>query len=372
MLHEEVLDSVESMVALDAGDMLAATASAGAQIRRSLASVDRDAIAAVASAGRPRSVLVTGMGGSGISGQILEAIANTCSGIPVVSSRGYGLPAWVGGDDLVVSLSCSGSTEETIAAAQEAARRGCRLAAISTPGSPLAHFTETVRGATLIGIDAQGLMPRASMWTLLTPLMLIGHAVGAVRLVDSDLQQAADIIDEVGRDCAVARPIDENPAKLLALQLASSLPMIWGTGEIGPVASYRLISQLAENAKLPAIHGEIPESQHNQVVVLDGPFAGGVDLDHEYSESERRFRLVLLRDSVEHPQMAKRAEIVTEIAQRRSVPVTEVTARGLHIVHRLASLVAVTDWASVYAALAQEIDPSPIGPITELKSRLTA
>ena len=123
MFHEEVLDSVESMVALDAGDMLAATASAGAQIRRSLASVDRDAIAAVASAGRPRSVLVTGMGGSGISGQILEAIANTCSGIPVVSSRGYGLPAWVGGDDLVVSLSCSGSTEETIAAAQEAARR---------------------------------------------------------------------------------------------------------------------------------------------------------------------------------------------------------------------------------------------------------
>lgn len=373
MLDDSVLESVDSMLALDPGQMLSATASAGAQIRRSLTGVDRDAIAAVAQPGRPRSVVVTGMGGSGISGQVLEAIANTCSSIPVVSSRGYGLPAWVSSDDLVVSLSCSGGTEETIAAAQEAARRGCRLAAISTPGSTLAEFTKSVRGAQLVGIDAQGLMPRASMWTLLTPLMLIGHAVGAVRLVDGDLLQAADIIDEVGVECAVSRSIDENPAKLLALQLASSLPMIWGTGEIGPVASYRLISQLAENAKLPAIHGEIPESQHNQVVVLDGPLAGGADSWENFTESEqasRRFRLVLLRDAVEHPQMARRAEIVTDIAQRRGVPVTEVTARGLHIVHRLASLVAVTDWASVYAALAQGIDPSPIGPIAELKSRL--
>ena len=374
MFDDRVLDSPADMLALDPGQMLAATASAGAQIRRSLQLNDRDAIASVAEAGRPRSVVVTGMGGSGISGQVLEAIGATCSSIPVVSSRGYGLPAWVGVDDLVVSLSCSGTTEETIAAAQEAARRGCRLAAISTPGSPLAQFTESIRGAALIGIDAQGLMPRASMWTLLTPLMLIGHAVGAVRLVDSDLEQAADIIDEVARDCAVERAVDENPAKLLALQLAPSLPMIWGTGEIGPVASYRFISQLAENAKLPAIHGEIPESQHNQVVVLDGPLAGRHEAVEELTESEtdpeRRFRLVLLRDSVEHPKMAQRADIVTDIAQRRSVPVTEVKARGLHIVHRLASLVAVTDWASVYAALVQHIDPSPIGPIAELKARL--
>lgn len=371
MFDETILDSPGQMLAGDPGAMLAATASAGAQIRRALSEVDRDAIDAVAELGRPRSVVVTGMGGSGISGQVLEAIANTCSPIPVVSSRGYGLPAWVGTDDLVVCLSCSGGTEETIAAAQEAARRGCRLASISTPGSALAQFTASVRGASLIGIDARGLMPRASMWTLLTPLLLIGQKVGAVRVVDSDLQQTADLIEQVGAECAVERATDENPAKLLALQLASSLPMIWGTGEVGPVSSYRLISQLAENAKLPAIHGEIPESQHNQVVVLDGPFAGGADeFAMNDDEPTRNFRLVLLRDSVEHPQMAKRAEIVTDIAQRRNVPVTQVDARGEHIVHRLASLVAVTDWASVYAALVQGIDPSPIGPIAELKSRL--
>jgi glucose/mannose-6-phosphate isomerase len=212
------------------------------------------------------------------------------------------------------------------------------------------------------------------MWTLLTPLILIGESLGVVRAGDKDLLQAADIIDEIGMNCAVEKPVSDNPAKLLAIQLAGSLPMIWGTGEVGPVASYRVISQLAENAKIPAIHGEIPESQHNQVVVLDGPFAGSGsanDLFRDRTEQDtRQFRLVLLRDSVEHPQMAKRADIVTDIADRRGVPVTRVDAQGTHIVHRLASLIAITDWASVYAALALNIDPSPIGPITELKSRL--
>lgn len=373
MIDDTILDDVNRMLQIDAGEMLAATASAGAQVRLGLAENDVDAIAAIAAAGRPRAIVVTGMGGSGISGQVLEALANTGAQIPVVSSRGYGLPAWVGVDDLVISLSCSGGTEETIAAAQEAARRGARLVAITSPHSALADFTQSVKSAQTIEIDARGRMPRASMWTLLTPLLRIGNQLGVVRVSDADLNATADILDEAGVAAAIDRPIAENPAKQLALQFADSLPMIWGTGEVGPVASYRVISQLAENAKLPAIHGEIPESQHNQVVVLDGPYAGRRDIFADDVEGlTRKFRLVLLRDSVEHPQMARRAEIVTEIATRRDVPVVQVDTIGSHIVHRLGHLVALTDWASVYAGLVQGIDPSPIGPIAELKERLKA
>ncbi len=375
MVDDLILDDVAGMLAADPGEMLAATATAGAQVRRGLAEADRSEISRIASAGQPRAIVVTGMGGSGISGQVIEALANNASGIPVVSSRGYGLPSWVGVDDVVISLSCSGGTEETIAAAQEAARRGSKLVSITSANSQLHEFTQSVRGSSTMIVDAKGLMPRASMWTLLTPLLLIGNALGVVNVPDSDLEQAADVIDSIGEECAVTRESFENPAKLLGLQFAGSLPMIWGTGAVGPVASYRVISQLAENAKIPAIHGEIPESQHNQVVVLDGPFAGTSSVDEIFADGEgrelnRKFRLVLLRDSVEHPQMAKRADIVTDIADRRGVPVTRVDAQGTRIVHRLASLIAVTDWASVYAALALHIDPSPIGPINELKSRL--
>ncbi len=375
MVDDLILDDVAAMLAADPGEMLAATATAGAQVRRGLAEANRDEIARIGEAGRPRAVVVTGMGGSGISGQVIEALANATSPIPVVSSRGYGLPAWVGADDVVISLSCSGGTEETIAAAHEAARRGSKLVSITSAGSALHDFTASVRGSSTMLVDAKGLMPRASMWTLLTPLLLVGNQLGVVSVPDTDLQHAADVIDEIGQQCAVERESFENPAKLLAVALAGSLPMIWGTGAIGPVASYRFISQLAENAKIPAIHGEIPESQHNQVVVLDGPFAGASSVEEIFEdragrELNRKFRLVLLRDSIEHPQMAKRAEIVSDIADRRGVPVTRVDATGTRIIHRLASLVALTDWASVYTALALHIDPSPIGPINELKSRL--
>ncbi|MEY4348153.1 MAG: hypothetical protein RIS43_572 [Actinomycetota bacterium] len=371
---DTILDSPERMLAGDPGRMLAATADAGAQVRRGLAEANRDIISAVAAEGRPRAVVVTGMGGSGISGQVIEAFANHGSPIPVVSSRGYGLPSWVGPDDMVIALSCSGTTEETITAAKEAGRRGARLVSITSANSILEGVTQSMKGAQTLVINARGLMPRASMWTLLTPLLMLGNALRVVEVSDRDLEIAADFIDEVANDCAVEKSIDENPAKLLALQFASSLPMIWGTGAVGPVASYRVISQLAENAKIPAIHGEIPESQHNQVVVLDGPLAGSTSIDEIFKSQDgqaaRKFRLVLLRDSIEHPQMSKRADIVTEIAQRRNVPVSRVDAYGSHIVHRLASLIAVTDWSSVYAALALGIDPSPIGPINELKARL--
>ena len=288
MVDDLILDDVAAMLALDASNMLAATASAGAQVRRGLAELDHDVISRVADAGQPRAVVVTGMGGSGISGQVLEALSHQCSSIPVVSARGYGLPSWVGVDDLVVALSCSGTTEETISATQEAVRRGARLVSITTVGSPLHQLTQSVRGAESLVVDAQGRMPRASLWTLLTPLLMLGDALGIVSVKESELNSTADMIDEVGHHCAVERMSFENPAKLLAVQLATSLPMVWGTGAIGPVAAYRLTSQLAENAKLPAVSGEIPESQHNQVVAFDGPAAGLASAEAIFDDSDRK------------------------------------------------------------------------------------
>lgn len=374
MADDLLLDDTAAMLAADPGEQLRAVASTGAQIRTGLRETDRETIASIVAIGRPRTVVVTGMGGSGISGHILAALADVHAQIPVVSHRGYLLPAWVGAHDLVIALSASGRTEETIAAAAEAVRRGCSLVGITAHGSPLAEVVNGARNAWHIPVDVQGRMPRASMWTLLTPLLMIGNAIGVTKVADLALQEAADIADDMSRRCGVEVPLADNPAKQLGLQFAESLPMIWGTGEVGPVASYRAISQLAENAKMPAIHGEIPESQHNQVVVLDGPYAGRGNVDDLFrdrtDDAPRSFRLVVLRDTVEHPQMAKRAEIVEDIADRRQVPVTEVAAEGTHLVHRLASLITLTDWASLYAALALHIDPTPIGPIDELKARL--
>lgn len=159
MFDETILEDSARMMAGDPGNMLAATATAGAQVRRGLLEANRDVVESIAADGRPRAVVVTGMGGSGISGQIIEALANNSSNIPVISSRGYGLPSWVGVDDLVISLSCSGTTEETIAAAKEASRRGSRLVSITSADSALADVTKSVKSAKLMTVNARGLMP---------------------------------------------------------------------------------------------------------------------------------------------------------------------------------------------------------------------
>lgn len=372
---DSVLDDLDALARLDPGDMLRATADSGAQVRRALAATPTDALLAVADDGRPRAVLVTGMGGSGISGDVLAAVCGTSCPVPVSTLRGYVLPGWVGPLDLVVAVSCSGTTEETLSVAAAAAQRGCRLVGVGSVGSPLHDLVQSTPGAVFLPVDPGSLMPRASLWLLATPLLLLAHALGLADVPRAALELAADTLDEVSVECGPASPLDDNRAKLLGVSLADSLPMVWGTSPLGALAANRLACQLNENAKLPVVVGALPEANHNQVVALDGPFAGTTDEDIfrdplEDGAGPSRLRLVLLRDADEHPQDERRADASVILAQERQVPVDVLRAREGHPVVRLASLVGVADWASVYAAVALGIDPSPIGPIVELKARI--
>ncbi len=369
------LDDLDALSAVDASDMLRATADAGAQVRRALAATDPDVLRGVADDGRPRSVVVTGMGGSGISGDVLAAVCGLGAPVPISTVRGYVLPGWVGPLDLVIAVSCSGRTEETLSVAAQAVQRGARLVGVGSVGSPLHDLVLSASGSAFLPVDAGALMPRASLWLLATPLLLLADALGIAEIPRPTLERAADLLDETSVECGPAAPMADNRAKLLGASLATSLPMVWGTSPIGAVAAYRLACQLNENAKLPVVHGALPEADHNQVVSFDGPFVGSADDDIfrdpvEDGAGPARLRLLLLRDSVEHPQDARRADVSRDIAERRDIAVDVVTAVEGHPVLRLASLVGLGDWASVYAAIALGIDPSPIGPIVELKDRI--
>ncbi len=372
--YDGLLDEPAALAAADPGDMLRATADAGAQIRRSVANIDLASLAVIAADGRPRALLVAGMGGSGISGDVLAAVCGPGCSLPVSTVRGYVLPGWVGPLDLVIAVSCSGETEETLAVAQEAAKRGSRLVGVGAVGSALHELVLATSGAFFIPVDAGGLMPRASLWLLATPLLLLADAIGIVNISLSEFDRAADLLDEIAVECGPSVPLDDNRAKLLGAAISTSLPMTWGTSPIGGVASYRLACQLNENAKMPVVQGALPEVNHNQVVAFDGGFAGrNEDVFRDPFEdgaAPARLRLVLLRDSEEHPQDARRADVSTDIAVSRDIPVDTLRAVDGHALVRLASLVGVVDWASVYAALAQGLDPSPIGPIRELKARI--
>ena len=371
---DRLLDDIAALAQADPGDMLRATADAGAQVRRALAAASSDALRAAAADGRPRAVVVAGMGGSGISGDVLAAVCGTGCPVPVTTLRGYVLPGWVGPLDLVVAVSCSGRTEETLSVATEAAKRGTRLVGIGSAGSPLHDIVRSAPGGVFLAVDAGDLMPRASLWLLATPLLLLADALDIADVPVSALERAADVLDERSVECGPASPLADNPAKLLGVQLAASLPMVWGTSPIGAVAAYRMACQLNENAKLGVVHGAIPEATHNQVVALDGQQApADEDIFRDPIEDgagPARLRLVLLRDPGEHPQDGRRAEVARDVAERRDVPVDVVHAVEGHPVVRLAHLVGLVDWASVYTAVALGVDPTPIGPINELKDRI--
>jgi glucose/mannose-6-phosphate isomerase len=374
MIDDLLLDDLEGMSALDASDMLLGVASSGAQMREAISITDRGLLSDISKGDQPRNIVFAGLGGSGVGGQVLRAVLGASAPVPIVFEQSHSLPGWVGPMDVVIGVSCSGMTEETLSTTAEAGRRGARVITIGASGSDLEKLSESISGAVHFAIDAKGRSPRASLWTHTTPLLMVANALGIAHIDEKEFEIAANLMDELSVANGPSVPLGENPAKALALSCAGSLPMVWGTGMIGATAAARFMAQLAENSKIPAVHGELPEVGHNQIVTFDGVLAGGAPAKDIFRDDEgvidRRTHLYILRDTNEHPAVEKRIGIVSQIASDRDVPVTLLQATGIHPISRLASLIVPTDWASVYAGLALGIDPSEISTINQLKAGL--
>ncbi|MGZ4597950.1 MAG: SIS domain-containing protein, partial [Actinomycetes bacterium] len=372
---ESVLDDADALAARDPGEMLRAVATAGAQIREGLLRLDGDAVGQVVADGRPRALLVTGMGGSGIAGDVVGAVTGTYCPVPVLVSRGHRLPGWVGPMDLVVAVSASGETEETIAATDEALRRGARVVTVGKAGAALAQRAGPGR-AVHLAVDTGGRMPRASLWSLATPVLVLVDGLGLAEVPRGLLDGVADQLDALSEACGPASEAYDNVAKKTALALSGTLPHIWGASAVAAVAAQRFSCQLAENAKQPSVHGPLTEVLHNQVVSLAGRYgAGDGDIAEDIfrdplldgAPTQERMRLLLLRDTDELEQVAARCAAMGPLAGSYGVVVDELAATGEHPLERLASLIAPLDFASVYLALLEGTDPTPIEPIVTLK-----
>ena len=365
-LASDRLDDAELVEAADPGGMLRQVASSAAQVRSAVRTCSEVDLSPVTNPGRPRAIVVAGMGGSGIAGDVLAAICGAGNSMQVVTSHGYQLPGWVGAADLVIAVSCSGSTEETLAVATEAVRRGSNLVAVGAAGSPLQAIATQAR-APFVPVVSAG-MPRSTLWGLSIPLLAIAERTGVLEVGEDVYEATAAALEQIAFQC---RPTSEsfvNPGKSLALDLFGALPMIWGTSPLSGVAAKRFAAQLNENAKYPGIAGELPEANHNQVVAFDGPFAPGTRLD---AESGYPLRLVLLSDPAAHPQVARRQAASAELATDRGIRVSELAMEGEHPLLRFASVVQLIDYATVYLGIASGVDPTPIEIIQELKERIS-
>jgi glucose/mannose-6-phosphate isomerase len=365
-----LLDAPEALAAADRGDMLRQIASGAAQVRQAQREALEAGIERLAGWGRSRAVVVAGMGSAGIAGDMLAAVCGIGCPVPISTVRGYRLPGWVGTPDLVIAASRSGATEETLAVAVEAARRGCHLVCVGAAGSPLAAVAEQVR-APFVPVRSAA-RSSAAVWALAVPLLLAARAVDLVELPAELLERVAGKLEEVSHRCRPASESFVNPAKQTALEIAGSVPMIWGTSPLAGTVAHRFAAQLAANAKYPAVWGELPEADHNQLATLDGSFRGDTDIFRDRVEEPDivGLRLVIIRDAEEHPRVRERCEVSTELARERGVPVTELVAEPGHPLERLAGLVSNVDYASAYLALAAGTDPASADVVRELKARL--
>jgi glucose/mannose-6-phosphate isomerase len=406
VLAADRLDMPDVVEAADPGDVLRQVASSAAQVRTALRSCLETDLSALVPDLRPRAIVVAGMGGSGLAGEILGAVAGLTSPVQVVTSQAGRLPGWVGAADTVIAVSSSGTTGVTLAAAAEAVRRGCRLAAVGAKDSPLQHIAEQARAPfvpVVLDGPVRSMLPRCMLWGLAVPLLVMAERLGVVRIGPEAYELTANRLEEVSHQCRPASESFVNPGKSLALDLVGTLPAVWGTSVLSGVAARRFASQLSENAKYPAMAGLLPEAAHNQIVAFDGPFAPAAgpalesphapdaearddvadlsDLpsswDPDYDETRpgqlpgfTPLRLVLIADPEEDQLVGAQRAAITELAAQRGIGLSELAMDGEHALVRLAGVIQLADYASVYLAIASGIDPGQTAAIADLSARI--
>jgi glucose/mannose-6-phosphate isomerase len=383
---EALLDDPEAIAANDPGGMLRAIASAGPQIREAVQLAAEAKLVGLADEGRPRAVVVAGVGTAARTGEVLATVAGPRCPVPVLAHRSPGVPGWVGAADVVIAVSASGHSPEALAAAEAAARRGARLVAVGAPGTPLQSMAETARAA-FVPVPRRA-PARATLWGLTVPVLLAGRVLGMVKVTEADLAETATRLDADAEGCRVSAESFVNPAKSLALDLAGSVPVVWGSSPLAAVAAGRLADMLSTNARYPVIAGSLGEVGRGRVGLLDGVFGGLAEQERDIfadppeEHETTRLHLVLLRDGGLATEdegtgetlalTERRADAVAAMARRRGIRCTELTAEGGSALERLASLTAVPDFASVYLALAHGLDPMAVPAVTELKTAVLA
>jgi len=382
-IDESRLDDAEAIEATDTRATLRALATAGAQVRRAMLAADEGGIERVCGGDRPRAVVVASLGGSAVVADILDALAEPGSPVPVSTCRDTPLPGWVGPLDLVVAVSQSGRAAGPLALAAEAARRGACLLTVGAADSPLEEVCRRGRGVH-VTVERPAPSSRTALWSLLTPVLLAADALGLAAVPRSVLDRLADVLDERAEECRPASESFVNPAKTLALDLSATVPVVLGDGPLTGVAAGRAAAMLARTARYPTTHGFLPEAASQIVACFDGPFAGGGsggggDLFADpYLDGPGLppLGLLLLRDLLPTPltqeavEAAALADAVAASAREAGVRVWEVRApEEPAALVRLGSHIALTDYAATYLALGLGLDPAVSPHVSDLRDR---
>jgi glucose/mannose-6-phosphate isomerase len=301
----------------------------------------------------PTPLIVCGMGGSAIGGDLAAAVLGDRLMAPLHTIRGYELPSWTMPGSYVICASYSGNTEETLACYEAAGALGAPRVAVTTGG----RLAEAARadGVPVIPLPG-GLQPRAAVAYMLVSVLEVAAYVDAAPAVRTEIDSACASLTELTREWGPEADSD-SLAKRVAQRGHHTTLCVYGAGPTAPVA-YRWKTQVNENAKMPAFAAELPETDHNEIVGWDSAAEQG------------SFLAVFLEDSDQHPRVRQRVDLTARLIESQAAGIVRLESRGSTAVERVMSLVLLGDLVSIYLAVLKDIDPTPVEVIERLKEEL--
>jgi len=293
------------------------------------------------------------MGGSAIGADLIRAYSLKSCPYPVQVNRHYEIPNYIDENTLFIACSFSGNTEETLTALYSAMAKGAQIIGVTSGGELKKQAIE--HEFDYIQIPG-GMPPRAALAYSFVPLFRIFQTLEYLDEPDSVLDDTYNLLrDGVSK----FNDIDDNDALALARELNESLPIIYSDALLMEPVNLRWRGQIEENSKMLVYGNLIPEMNHNEIV-------GWEHIAHLAG----RLTVVMLKDREDNPRVTKRMEIVKELVMDQALSVIEISTIGNSRLERMFSLVQLADWVSMYLALLNEIDPTPIAKIDILKSKL--
>ncbi|MCE3029759.1 MULTISPECIES: SIS domain-containing protein [Streptomyces] len=372
MLDESLLDSPEGLAEADRRGLLRGAAEAGARVRTAARHAAEAGVGNLKPDGRPRAVLIAGPGAAAThTADLLGTLAGPGSPVvrlaptgvaPAAGALRWELPGWAGSVDLLLITTPDGTEPSLALLADQAYRRGVTVVAVAPAGTPLAEAAG-VSHALFVPMatapyDHEEPLAASSpgvFWALLTPLLALLDRIGLLTAPPEALEKVADRLDRIAERCGPAVVAYSNPAKTVAAELADALPVVWTEGASAGPAGRRFAAALAELAGRPAVVAELPEALAAHGALLAGPLAASADPDDFFRDRVEEApalhaRVVLLRDRPSGGLSA--APTARDLALSHDTPISELEPEEGGELETLAELIAVTDFAAVYLALA--------------------
>ncbi len=293
------------------------------------------------------SVLILGLGGSGIGGTIVSELTADEASLPIVVNKNYTIPAYVGEHTLVIACSYSGNTEETIMSMEEAVAKGAEVAIITSGGLALNKAKANNYNHIVIPGDNP---PRSMLGYSLTQLYRLLNHYGVISdAYIKDIKAASALLEKE----STALLLEANN---LADTLFGKTPVIYSVaGNEGVAVRFR--QQLNENSKMLCWHHVIPEMNHNELVGWAGAKEG--------------LSVVIFRNPTDFERSQKRIEINKETIEKHTNSITEVWSKGNSPLERALYLIHIGDWTSYFLSEKNGVDILDIKVIEHLKDELS-